>query len=807
MKRKYKASLGRLFFFSMALISLVSVISLGTWTISRDFLRNRSDLKAVRESFVADQKKQLKKEVEKAIELIAYQHSLAETRLKESLKSRAHEAISIAQNLYDQHRQHFDSENTQKIIFDALRPIRFNYGRGYYFATGLDGVELLFADRPEMEGQNLLPLRDSDGKYVIRDMINIAKTKGEGFYRYLWTKPDEKGSDFPKIAFVKYFAPIHGFIGTGEYIDNMEHDIQEELLRQIGNIRFGNNGYIFVVNYRGRTLMNGVQPELIGKNLWEMADPYGVKVIQEERRAAEKPNGDFIHYHWEKPSTGKISPKISFVKSYPPWEWMLGAGVYADEVEEQIASIEKKSRRNAFQKMGMMGLVLFGVFFFSLLISTLLSKNLSKEFNFFISSFQRMEQERTPIDVSRLSLKEIRTLGKSANKLHADRQKAEEALRQAQKMQSIGNLAGGIAHDFNNILFPIVGMSELLLEDLPKDSFEYQNVREILKAGKRGADLVKQILAFSRQTKQRMMPIRPQQILNEVLNLVRSTIPSNVTISHRIQNDCGMIHADPTQIHQVMMNLITNAYHAIEENNGEVIVTLKEEAVDHIDETGLPLPKGKYAVVRVADNGSGIDPKILDKIFDPYFTTKAPGRGTGLGLAVAYGIVKEHGGEIKVESRVGHGTTFSVFIPLVVTETAEDSFEELEIIPTGEENILLVDDEEPIIRMETQMLRRLGYQVTERTSSTEALKAFTANPSAFDLVVSDMSMPNMTGKELAQRIIEIRPDMPIIICTGFSEKIDQEGSVAAGVKGFLMKPIVRSELAKAVRRVLDEAKG
>ncbi|MBI9076569.1 MAG: transporter substrate-binding domain-containing protein [Desulfatibacillum sp.] len=380
-------------------------------------------------------------------------------------------------------------------------------------------------------------------------------------------------------------------------------------------------------------------------------------------------------------------------------------------------------------------------------------------------------------------------------------------LQKAQRMESIGNLAGGIAHDFNNLLSPIVGMSELLLEDLPEGSNEHENAREIFIAGKRASDLVKQILAFSRQSEQTKIPVRVQQVLKEVLKLSRSTIPSDIDISHDIQMDCGLVMADPTQIHQIVMNLITNAYHAMDQHGGKIDVELKETVLEAEDVSGSPLAPGKYAVMRISDTGSGIDPGIMDQIFEPYFTTKAQGKGTGLGLAVAYGIIKEHNGDVRVYSEVGKGTTFTIYLPLMEKTIASIPIELIRDDPKGNERILLVDDEEPVVRLEKQMLERLGYHVTERTSSSDALKAFQANPSAFDLVISDMTMPHMTGDLLALKLISIRPDIPIIICTGFSERINKENAEAAGIKGLLMKPIIRSEMAQMIRSVLDEAKG
>ena len=386
------------------------------------------------------------------------------------------------------------------------------------------------------------------------------------------------------------------------------------------------------------------------------------------------------------------------------------------------------------------------------------------------------------------------------------RLKLESRLQQAQRMEAIGNLAGGIAHDFNNILFPIIGMAELLLEDLSPNTLEYENAREILKAGKRGSNLVKQILAFSRQSEHKVIPVRIQSILKEVLKLVRSTVPVDVEIHDDIQTDCGLVLADPTKLHQIAMNLITNAYHAVEEISGKISVRLREVSLSAQDLAGTPLEPGPYAMLFVSDTGCGIDPAIIEKIFDPYFTTKEQGKGTGLGLATVYGIVNDYKGNIKVSSEVGKGTTVSVYLPLKKRSAEVLPVEEVESYKTGDERILLVDDEVPIMQLEKQMLERLGYHVTSRSSSPDALETFRAAPDVFDLVITDMSMPNMTGDHLAKEIISIRQDIPVIICTGFSERINQESAAAIGIKGFLMKPIVRSEMAKMIRKVLDEAK-
>ncbi|MFH0727892.1 MAG: PAS domain S-box protein [Pseudomonadota bacterium] len=390
-------------------------------------------------------------------------------------------------------------------------------------------------------------------------------------------------------------------------------------------------------------------------------------------------------------------------------------------------------------------------------------------------------------------------------KAKREKDQLEARLLQLQKIEAIGALAGGIAHDFNNILYPILGFAELMQEDLPPDSPLRMNVHEIITGAKRASDLVKQILTFSRRTNPDLMAINPRLIVKEAVKLARSTLPSTISIEQQIDPKAHLILADPTQIHHVVMHLITNAYHAMQELGGLLKVSLKNIVIVEKNAVYADLSPGPHVLLSVVDTGIGISKVILDRIFDPYFSTKPKDKGTGLGLSIVYGIVKSYHGEIVVHSALGEGTTVDVYFPAVsvVPEVpAADA-----ISNRGEnERILLVEDEEQILRLEKQMLERLGYRVTAFTSSVDALKTFSADPAAFDLVITDMTMPRMTGERLNQELSMIRRDLPVILCTGFSEYMSPEKAEAFGMKGFLMKPVVKSELAEIVRKVLDDAK-
>lgn len=379
-----------------------------------------------------------------------------------------------------------------------------------------------------------------------------------------------------------------------------------------------------------------------------------------------------------------------------------------------------------------------------------------------------------------------------------------EQLRQSHKMEAVGTLAGGIAHDFNNLLGIILGYAEMIRDNSPDNSSDKNHIKQILIAGNRAKDLVSRILSFSRMENKKSSPVSIHLLVKESINLIRSTIPTTIEIKQNIDPQCGNILANPTQIQQVLMNLCTNAAQSMDENGGVLRIELiptKLTADDLVTEPNLK--PGPYVRFSVKDNGIGIEEKDIDKIFDPYFTTKEIGKGSGMGLAVVVGIVKSYGGMITVDSKPGKGTMFYVYFP-VIDEKVVKEIKENEDLPKGKEKVLVVDDEESIADMTMQRLENLGYQVTSKTNSKEALELFSSQSDSFDIVISDQTMPELTGEELAKKLLEIRPNIPIIICTGYSSKMDEEKAKSIGISAFIMKPVDKGELAKTIRQVLDE---
>jgi PAS domain S-box-containing protein len=379
----------------------------------------------------------------------------------------------------------------------------------------------------------------------------------------------------------------------------------------------------------------------------------------------------------------------------------------------------------------------------------------------------------------------------------------ERQIRQTQKMEAIGTLAGGIAHDFNNILTAIMGYTEICLFKEKESTKIRHDLEQVLKAGLRAKDLVNQILTFSRQSDQEKKPLQPEILIKEGIKLLRASLPSTIEIRQNIESVQGRILADPTQIHQVVMNLCTNAAQAMNEGGGILDISLEE--ISHVpsqEDDPLNLRPGNYLKLSVSDTGVGIDPTVKDRIFDPFFTTKELGKGTGLGLSTVYGIIKNLGGDITVDSTPGEGSRFDVFFPKI-SGTEEESPQRSALFSHGKERILLIDDEESIVDMGQQMLEQLGYKVTIRTSSKEALELFKIKSSEFDLVITDMTMPHLTGIKLTEHFLAIRPDIPIILCTGFSLGLSLEQIKAIGIRDVIMKPLIRAELARTIRNVLD----
>jgi len=921
---------------------IIVFISLGSWSlvwIHNDFSHFKSEAKSVRSNHIKNQKEHIKSQVEGAVRYINEMHNRSEEHLNELLKKRVYEAHTIATHIYQKNIGATSSSDVQEMIKDALRPIRFLDGRGYFFAVSLDGIEQLYPVNPEFEGKNVLDLQDAKGNFVIRDEINVLKDSGEGFVKHFWAKPMENASETHlKISFVKYFKPLNWYIGTGEYVAEAQKTMQVQVLEHLIRLHFGKEGYLFGSTYVGESLFSNGKITIGSGNIWNLTDPNGVKIIQEQSKTAQTVGGGFVEYSWRKLKHDAPSPKISFVKGIPEWGWTIGAGVYLDTIESEInnkkAILLKKLKGNVFRSIIIFVILICCIFFWYVRTS----KQIKQSTNSFVSFLKKARTESVIIDPDAIQIKEFKEIAVSTNRMLEDRISAEEAykkseenfraladtsplaiymssgieqkamyinptfinlfgytinevpfveqwwplaypdpnyrkqvveewqkkvehaieteseieqmevvvtckdgstkdiswgfitigeqnwafgldlterkraekereklqiqLSQAHKIESIGTLTGGVAHDFNNILNVILGHSELALSDLPESNPAYKNIKKVRKAGFKAADIVRQLLSFSRNAEQEFRASKLSLMVIDSLKFFRSLIPSNIEIKKEFSAKNEIIFADPVQINQIVMNLFINASQEMKSDGGVIKICIEDHQIDESTLNGFAeLKGGLYVKMTVTDTGSGIDPQFIDRIFDPYFTTKDIGEGSGMGLSVVHGIVKAHNGVIKVSSKLGKGTEFKIFFPVIEEKPHFDKKSEDKTFH-GHERILLVDDDKTIAEMTKESLERIGFKVETRFDPLEAIKLFESESENFDLVITDMTMPNLTGEKLAERLFKIKANIPIIICTGYSSIIDDEKAKQIGVAGFLMKPVTLSILSKTIRKIL-----
>lgn len=910
-------------FQSLSFITIViSMLLLSGFWILYDYRSFQAESARFRTKYMSEYENLLRYQVERVVNEIKYKQSLAEQKRRDEIKERTNEAVTVVKSIYRDKAGIGDEEKVKAVIKNSLRDIRFDNGKGYYFALNVDGTVELHPLDSNLESLPLAEYSMAESEEVVKAMLDIVGSKGEGFYQYDWFKPDVSRKTYPKISYIKYIPELDWVLGAGEYLDDYTTSLQDEICRQVEQIRFGaeKKDYVFIATWDGL----GMSFPAKGKNMLETRDANGLYVVKALIEKA-KAGGGFVQYVMPALENIEPKPKLSYAAPIPEWEWYVGAGIYIDEIENTIAENVLVFKAKVMKHVEIMLIVLVSLLLIHMLIMNFISRKIWKQIDMFSRFFQRASTEAVSMENELLDYKEFREISRFANDMLDERNRFLEEIRssrdewvdtfnaigdcimlldgngkvlkvntatvdmlsvdmdeisgksvaelcgqnnpvistlqdklphtvemelqnsdtillassfplfsengemhriihvgrdvteqkmlekqlgQTMKMEALGTLAGGIAHDFNNILSAILGYTELAQVETDETSPAQEYLQEVLFASNRARELTRQILAFSRHAEITKVPVQIASITKEALKLLRSSIPSSITIEQQIQDDTGAILADPSHIHQIIMNICTNAYHAMEQTGGILSVSLNR--ISQTTEVDITVQgesgTGEYAELTIKDNGPGIDPAIKDKIFDPFFTTKETGRGTGMGLAIVHGIVKECGGYIVCRSEPGEGTVFTIGLPLL-----DEAFMGVETkrptqAITGTEHILYVDDEKILAEMSRVRLQYLGYTVTICTESHEALEVFGDNPSQFDLVMTDQTMPDMTGMELARKLLQIRPDVPIILCTGFSTLVTADQARTAGIRDFVMKPFEWSEMAENIRKILDDLK-
>lgn len=801
----------------MAVVAGCSVAVLGYLLVSDKYTQFATESRQLREAFLEEQQATVRNEVEKVLDYIEYHHSRNEQVLRANLLERVNEAHAIASHLVEVEQGRRSRAEIERLVVEALRPIRFNNGRGYYFMVTMQGVEKLYPVAPQFENQNLLDLQDARGNFVISDEIALLRQQPEGFVFDHWRKPGASSEMiYPKITCIMRFEPFDWYLGTGEYRDDFEHDIQQELLERIAKIRFESEGYIFVNTFAGDALLMDGERVTTSTNILDVEDPDGIKVVRRELEVSQQPEGGYLTYTWNRLTEPVPARKISFVKRYPEWQWVVGAGLYLDEIEQVIADRRLALRRNVRSGILQILAILAGLAVFVAAVTASFSRRTRRHFEAFTAFFNRAASESSPIDESQLRFSEFAKLARSANAMIAARNQAEEANRElqeqllrARKMEALGLLTGGVAHDLNNILSGLVLVPDLLLMELPESSPLRRRVMTIKDAGERAAAVVADLLAASRGGRGTVEIVNPNQAVERLVQspelLKLKSTHSAVGVTAELDAGALNVRCSRAQLGKALYNLVANAVEAIE-GAGSVTVATANRYLEAPHTGYETIPSGEYVVLSVADSGAGVSEADLGRVFEPFFTKKILGRtGTGLGLTVVWHTVKDNHGFVDVQSSAA-GTTFELYLP-PCREPAAGAQPPVPVkdLQGHGETILIVDDEPSQREIAAELLNRLGYRVTTATSGEEAVAL--VEHTAFDLVVLDMIMaPGIGGRETYEAILRRRPGQPAIIASGFAETEDIRRTLEMGAGAAVLKPYTIERIGTAVRDELRRAK-
>lgn len=664
---------------SITKLALSSVIIFGCSSIAVNFYNYNKQAQELKIKVLEQQRNRLKEIVVSAKDYINYSRDLTEKRLKDSLKTRVEEAIDVMGHHYKYH-EHEDLELQQKHIVDIIRPLRFFNGRGYYFVTRLDGLELLFADKPELENKNLWDMKSSDGVYVIREMVKIVRENGQGYIAYDWTKPNEIGDDHRKIAYVKYFEPLNAFVGSGDYLEDVEDDIKEEVLSRVLAIKFENEGYVFSGQWDGISLTGPAK----GKNMLNVRDKNG-KYIVRELISLAKSGGGFLEYEMPALDDKKSAPKLSYVEAIDDWGWYIGAGAYKEDIQVVVDYKQKELLLNNLLYLVLTIFVCLLVLFVAVNLQKKVSKSLADDINVLEKFFKEAVDKKAYIDSSKLEYDEFVRIAQLTNQMLEEKNDLEAMMLQTEKMDSLGKLSAGMAHEINNPLSAVLQGAQNLrrrldiseektkksVEDSGLDIEAFKNFlsqRKILKftqmieeSGARAASIVSNMLSFSRSSQGQHEAISTEEIINKVLGYLSGDYDlradydfKKISIKVEIDEDAKQIYGIANEIEQVLLNIIKNAAQAV------IGVVENREAKIKIKVTS----RQGTSVIEVKDNGLGIDAQMINRLFDPFYTTKPVGKGTGLGLFVVYFIVtKHHKGKLSVNSVPGQFTSFKIELP------------------------------------------------------------------------------------------------------------------------------------------------
>ncbi len=681
-------------------------------------------------------------------------------------------------------------EAARQQAIDRIRNLRYGLqGKDYFWINDMHPFMIMHPFRPDLEGKDLSPVRDSGGNYPFVEMVQTVKESGEGYVNYHWQWKDMPEKIVPKMSYVKGFAPWEWVIGTGIYMDDITKEITA-ITRQLILIFAGMLFLVILMSfYISRQVVRIDQKKNLAEKARQLNEDDLRRSEERYRLLAENATDVIWIMQTDNLEISYVSPAIENLLGYAAEELMqLNITAYLSEasvkkIKEVIATELAQENHPDAAPDRMRSLEL-----------EMCNKDGTAVWVEIVARFLRNENSCPD-----------RILGTSRD--ITQRKRLEDRIKQTQKMEALGTLAGGIAHDFNNILSSIIGFTELARLDLSDNPEALDSLEQVMTAGLRARDLVQHILTFSRKADVQHQVIKIVPLVKECLKFIKASAPPDIDIRKKIIEKDVAVLADPTQIHQMIMNLLTNAVHAMKEIGGTLDVTIKSVVI-HTNEIlqTQNINPGRYVQILISDTGCGIPGALKEKIFEPFFTTKHRGEGTGMGLSTVYGIVKDLKGDISVYSEPGTGTTFQVLVPEKRADTDQETTLTRAALITGKGSILVVDDEPSIVAWTSKVLAKLGYAVAGVSEGQEALDMFAQDPEGFDLVITDRAMPKMDGLVLSHHLKRICPDIPIILCTGFSEGLKTDLLERYNVTAMIMKPMIASELSAIVNEALKKSR-
>jgi signal transduction histidine kinase/ActR/RegA family two-component response regulator len=800
-------SIGTLYWLSMTTVIVLLVSYIGYHWISSTYEDFARDSKIVEQQVYESEKRRIRDMIRQVADYVHYKRTTTIDRIENDVRARAQGAHRIATHLYERHKNSMTEAQLRNLIRETLRPIRFNNGRGYFFATDLDGIEQLFAVHPELEGKSMLvgPHATPRMVKVVTEMIALTTAKGESYLRYNWTKPNSKNENHPKVAYIILFKPFNWIIGTGAYLGDVEQQVKDEALHRIQQMNSPSQN-IFVLDEK-RTLRAHPRKHVIGYHMSAIPDRQIREATLQIAAGLKGKAEAFVEYDNSAESPQEATAKIGFARRIPKWDWAIGTETRL----HNVASLASKRRANmdtaVRAKIVHTVVILILTCIVALVLAHFFSNRVTRQCKKLMGYFDQAASGEGEAGCPDLTVAEFRKLAESASAMISRRKRLEERVARSEKMESLGRLAGGVAHDLNNVLCGLVSFPDMLVKQVAADSPMRKPLEQIRTSGQRAAAIVEDLLTLARRGVTVNQVLSMNDMVREHLSspafIIREEHHPNVRTICNLHEDILNIKGAQHQLTKVLMNLTSNAMEAMADG-GEMTVTTRNVHIERAFDGYTQVHKGDFVLLSVSDTGSGISEEDMAHIFEPFYTKKVMGRsGTGLGLAVVWNTVNDLHGAVDVQSTPDEGTTFNLYFPVsreALTEEVETTRGELQ---SQGERILIVDDLPEQRELVTIMLADFGYEVEAVGSGEEAVEHIRTHK--VDLVILDMIMgAGMDGLDTYLAILKENPDQKTIIASGYAETDRVKRALKFGVRAFVKKPYLVHTLAKTVKDALAQ---